>query len=106
VLHAVGQDTRVMRNLAGPGVREAILSSKEQSAAIDMLVRNEFPSVFRLNSDFELVTRGDVDFRVFFYAYWAALSFAAFLALVLLMVLRRLLFGPPTRIVVHTSRDK
>jgi DNA-binding HxlR family transcriptional regulator len=106
VLHAVAHDTRVMRNLAGPGVREAILSSKEQTAAVDMLVRDEFPSVFRLNSDFELVTRGDVDFRVFFYAYWVALSFAAFVALVLLMLLRRLLFGPPTRIVVHTSRDK
>jgi hypothetical protein len=109
VLRATAHDPRIMRTLAGPGVRDAILSSRDQSAAVDMLVKDDFPGVFRLfrlNSDFELVSKGDVDFRVFWFAYWVILGIAAFIAFAFLMLLRRLLFGRAPRIVVHTSRDK
>jgi hypothetical protein len=106
VLRAVADDARVIRPLSSPGVRQAIFDSRDQGAAIAMLIRQEFPSVSRLSSDFDLVTNGDVHYRVFWQAYWMMLAVGSFVALVILLWLRRLLFGRSPRIVVRMSKDK
>jgi hypothetical protein len=105
VVRAIAEDSRIMRLLAGSGVRQAIFDSKDQGAAVEMLVRDEFPGYSRISSDFKLVKNGNVHFWVFWHAYWTLLAAMAFLAMAFLLWLRRLLFGRPTRIVVHTSKE-
>ena len=85
-------------------VREAILSSRDQAAALGVMLRADgvfdFP-VFR--DDLLLAKDGKINPRILLARYPIALSIFAFVGLVLFMLLWRLLFGRRTRIVVRKS---
>ena len=85
-----------MLDLTTESIRDAIFSSRDQLAALNMIV-NEDASVFsysRIVKNAELVQHGLVSYRVFWARYWIAISIACFILLVLLFWLRRLFFRP------------
>ncbi len=89
LLRAVADDPAVMQDLTVEGLREAILRSRDQSAALNMIIHDDasLTSLFnytRILKDAELVKNGAVSFRVFWERYWAAVLLAGFLLLVLL----------------------
>ncbi|WKW52193.1 hypothetical protein [Rhodomicrobium lacus] len=103
LLRAVTDDPSVMRDLTAEGIREGILGSRDQLAALEMMLQ-EAPSLFgygRILKDAALVSGGNVAFRVFWERYWLAVLVGFFLILVVLSWLRRLLFGRPQQIVIR-----
>ncbi len=110
LLRAVADDPAVMQDLTVEGLREAILRSRDQSAALNMIIHDDasLTSLFnytRILKDAELVKNGAVSFRVFWERYWAAVLLAGFLLLVLLSWLRRLLFGRP-QIIIKEGKSR
>jgi hypothetical protein len=107
VLREVTTHPESAQVLAKPTVEKAIIASRDQLSAVDMLLRRDMLFNFaRIDDDFQLVRAGDVDFRVFLERYWLTVLLIAFGALLLLTILRRMLFGRPTTIVVRTSDGK
>lgn len=109
LLRAVTEDPRVMQSLSGNGLREAVVGSRDQLAALDILLHDETSliSYGRILKDAELVQNGVVNYRVFWDRYWPSLLLAAFVLLLLLSWLRRLIFGrPPVVIRDHGSRRR
>lgn len=104
MLRAVADDPRVMGPLAESGVRQAILDSKDQGAAVTMLASQEFLNPTRFGRDFDLVTEGRVHYWVFWRAYWVVLASGAFIALLLFLWLKRLLFGRSPRMLRARGR--
>ncbi len=95
LLRAASESPAIMQDLAGDGVRQAVLDSRDQTAALDMLLREDASliSYGRILKDVEQVRDGAVTYRVFWERYWLSVLIAAFAALVILSWLRRLLFG-------------
>ncbi len=103
VLRLTIEDPRVMKTLVGPSVRNAIVNSRDQLSAVTMLLReNAALSVSNIANDFALVRDGQVHYRVFAERYWAALLVLLFFGLLVLLWLRRLLFGRPATVVIKT----
>ncbi len=107
---AVVDDPSVMLDLTTDGLRDAILKSRDQLAALNMIIHDDASllSLFnytRILKDAELVQNGVVSFRVFWERYWAAVLLGAFLLLVLLSWLRRLLFGRP-QIIIKEGKSR
>jgi hypothetical protein len=103
LLRAVTDDPSVMRDLTAEGIREGILGSRDQLAALEMMLQ-EAPSLFgygRIFKDADLVGSGNVAFRVFWERYWLAVLVGFFVILVVMSWLRRLLFGRPQQIVIR-----
>ena len=110
LLRAVADDPSVMLELTAEGLREAILKSRDQLAALNMIIHDDasLTSLFdyiRIFKDAELVQKGVVSFRVFWERYWAAVLLGAFLLLVILSWLRRLLFGRP-QIIIKEGKSR
>ncbi len=93
---AVGQKPSVMQALAKDGVRNGIVRSEDQLAALDMLLRpaGPVPDFERFYLDFQSVTEGRVDYRIFWERYTALIIVSLVLGLIVLLMLKRLLFGP------------
>jgi hypothetical protein len=91
----VGEMPSVMMELASEGLQNAIIGSRDQLAALNMVIHTDATlfSYGRILKDAELVQKGDVGYRVFWERYWPSLGLAAFLVLMVLSWLRRLLFG-------------
>lgn len=92
---AVGETPSIMQELSGDGLQNAILSSRDQLAALNMVIHADAAlfSYGRILKDAELVQKGEVGYRVFWERYWPSLALAGFFMLLLLSWLRRLLFG-------------
>lgn len=110
LLRAVADDPSVMLELTTEGLREAILKSRDQLAALNMIIHDDasLTSLFnytRIFKDAELVQKGVVSFRVFWERYWAAVLLGGFLLLVILSWLRRLLFGRP-QIIIKEGKSR
>jgi hypothetical protein len=110
LLRAVADDPAVMLELTTEGLREAILKSRDQLAALNMIIHDDasLTSLFnytRIFKDAELVQKGVVSFRVFWERYWAAVLLGGFLLLVILSWLRRLLFGRP-QIIIKEGKSR
>lgn len=104
VLREVTSHPETAQVLAKPTVEKALIASRDQLSAVDMLLRRDVLfSVARIGDDFELVRDGQVDFRIFLERYWLTVLLIAFGGLLLLTILRRMLFGRPTTIVVRTA---
>jgi hypothetical protein len=101
LMRAVSDSPAVMRELSGEGLRRAIFESRNQLAALNMVIHSDASllSYGRIVKDAELVRDGDVGYRVFWERYWLWIAIAGFVLLVLLSWLRRLMFGRPQVIV-------
>ncbi len=101
LLRAVADDPSVMLDLTTEGIREAVFGSRDQLAALNMIIHDD-ASLFnygRILKDADLVKKGLVSYRVFWERYWVAVLIAGFVLIVLLSWLRRLLFGRPQVII-------
>ncbi len=111
LLRAVADDPAVMRDLTAEGLRDAILGSRDQLAALNMIVHDNaglLPDLIdytQILRDAKLVQNGAVSFRVFWERYWAAVVVAGFVLLVFLSWLRRLLFGRP-QIIIKEGKSR
>ncbi|MGO8951815.1 MAG: hypothetical protein ACLPWS_02130 [Rhodomicrobium sp.] len=101
LMRAVSDSPAVMQELSGEGLRRAIFDSRNQLAALNMVIHSDASllSYGRIVKDAELVRDGDVRYRVFWERYWLWIAIAGFILLVLLSWLRRLLFGRPQVII-------
>lgn len=101
LLRATAEDPRVMQELASSGLKQAILGSRDQLAAIDMILHEDagLISYGRIVKDAELVKDGAVGYRVFWERYWPSLLLVGFILLLLLSWLRRVMFGRPAIVI-------
>lgn len=98
---AVAQSPAKMASIASVSVREAILASRDQAAAVGLMVRAG--SVFDFlvfGEDVRLVRDGKVSPALLWARYPVALSIFAGFSLVIILLLWRLIFGRRPRIVV------
>ena len=107
----MADDPSVMSDLTAEGLREAILKSRDQLAALNMIIHEgaSLTNLFdytRIIKDAELVKNGVVSFRVFWERYWMTVLLGAFLLLVVLSWLRRLLFGSRPQIVIRDGKTR
>ena len=94
VLRAVAQTPAKMEALGSARVRDAILASRDQDAAVAMMLRtNALPSPVLVASDFQLVLDGQVSPVLLWERHSIILSVLACAALVVLLYFKRLLFG-------------
>jgi hypothetical protein len=107
LLRATSERPTIMQELSSDGLRQAVLNSRDQLSALDMIL-NEGSWIVgygRILQDVDQVRNGNVSYRVFWERYWLSVILAAFAALVVLSWLRRLLFGRPT-VVIRESNSK
>ncbi|MBI4723833.1 MAG: hypothetical protein HY765_02105 [Rhodomicrobium sp.] len=97
LLRSVSEDPTVMQELSGDGLRQAIFNSRDQLAALNMVIHDDasLVSYGRIMKDAELVRNGAVGYRVFWERYWLSIAIAGFVLLLFLSWLRRLLSGRP-----------
>jgi len=90
---AVADDPRRMKLLADPGLQQAILASRDQDAAVGMMLRegNLFDLV-NLQQDLNLATGGDVSPLLMWHKHTGAVSAVLAGTGVLLLMIYRLLF--------------
>ena len=102
VLRAVAQTPVRMAELGKPRVRDAILASSDQAAAVGMMLQaNSMPDPNLMLEHLRLVLDGRVSPLLLWEKHPASLVATAFLALALLLMMKRLLFGTRARIVVQ-----
>jgi hypothetical protein len=104
VLQVVSRAPARMQDLARPGVLQAIATSPDQSAAVSlMLETNALSNPMSILENVRLVTAGKVNPVLFWYKDPVALGLMLFLALALLMMVKRLVFGVRPKVVVRTQ---
>ena len=102
VLHVVGQTPARMAELGKPSVRDAILSSSDQAAAVGMMLQTStVPDPTVLLAHAQLVLDGRVSPLLLWEKHALWLSAAAVLSLMLLLILKRLMFGTRPKIIVQ-----
>ncbi|MGH6814174.1 MAG: hypothetical protein ACREC6_00555 [Hyphomicrobiaceae bacterium] len=100
VLRSVSQSPAKMQVLAQPRVRDAVLASRDQSAAVAVMLRSDGSFDFgALNEDFDLALDGRISPMLLWYKHPGAVGVLAAGTLFLLLVLRRLLPRPRRRAV-------
>ena len=99
VLSVVAQTPARMAELASPRVREAIIASRDQGAAVGMMLYvMSMPEPAVLLAHARLVLDGQVSPVLLWEKHAVVLVVAGLLALILLALLKRLLFPPRPRI--------
>ena len=102
VLQVVGQNPTRMAELGKPSVRDAILSSNDQAAALGMMLQaSSVPDPTVLLANARLVLDGRVSPLLLWEKHALWLSLAVVLSLALLMMLKRLVFGTRPKIIVQ-----
>lgn len=93
LLNTVAADPRRMRQLSGEGIRRAVLDSRDQGAAVEMVLRNgDLFDLQALQRDLEKVRSGDIQPLLIWQKHPAAVIALGLAALLLLLMLNRLLF--------------
>lgn len=106
MLRAVNEDPTVMRSLASSAVQNAVLNSRDQLAAVTMLLReNSTLSFGNVGNDFNAVRDGRVHYRIFAERYWTALLVALFLIFLALLWFRRLFGGRRQTVIIRASGE-
>jgi hypothetical protein len=100
------EDPTIMQGLSGEGLRQAVIGSRDQLAALNMLIHEDanLVSYGSIVKDAGLVRDGAVGYRVFWERYWLSIVAAGFVLLVLFSWIRRLLFGRPQVIIRDPKR--
>jgi hypothetical protein len=106
VLSVVAQSPARMADLAGERVREAIIASPDQAAALAMMLQagSPLPDPSALMVHARLALDGRISPVLLWEKHGTALVAAALVGLMLLLMLKRLLFGTRPRIVVQQVR--
>lgn len=103
VLSVVAQTPARMAELASPRVREAIIASRDQGAAVGMMLYvMSMPEPTVLLAHARLVLEGQVSPVLLWEKHAVVLVIAGLLALILLALLKRLLFPPRPRIYMQS----
>ena len=91
---AIADDPHRMKLLADPGLQQAILSSRDQDAAVGMMLRDgSLFDMLNLQTDFNLASGGDVSPLLMWHKHTGAVGAALAAAALLLLSFLRLLFG-------------
>ena len=107
LLDSVAADPARMSKLARPGLQDAVLSSADEDAAIDMLLNPDGTfSLFGMVDNFGKVRAGQVEPRVFVEAYTWTLLITATALLIFIILVARLIRGRRTTIVVKNEDGK
>jgi hypothetical protein len=108
ILTVAAQSPARMAELASPRVREAIVSSRDQAAAVSMMLHGGsfLPDPTILLAHTRLVLDGRVSPILLWEKHGIVLAIAAVLALMLLMMLKRALFGARPRIIVQHTPER
>ena len=102
ILGAVSQSPARMAELSNPRVREAIIASRDQSAAVAMMLQvASMPDPWTVIAHTRLVVDGRVSPMLLWDKHGYVLALAAVLALMLLLMLKRLMFGTRPRVIVQ-----
>ena len=102
VLRAVAQTPARMAELGKSRVRDAILASSDQAAAVGMMLQaSSMPDPNRMLEHLRLVLDGRVSPLLLWEKHPVTLVATPFLALILLLMMKRLLLGSRPRIVVQ-----
>jgi len=102
VLRAVAQTPARMAELGKPRVRDAILASSDQAAAVGMMLQaSSMPDPNQMMDHLRLVLDGRVSPLLLWEKHPVTLVATPFLALVLLLMMKRLLLGTRPGIVVQ-----
>jgi nitrogen regulatory protein PII-like uncharacterized protein len=102
VLRAVAQTPARMAELGKPRVRDAILTSSDQAAAVGMMLQaSSMPDPNLMMDHLRLVLDGRVSPLLLWEKHPVTLIATPFLALLLLLMLKRLLLGTRPKIVVQ-----
>lgn len=106
LLRSVSENPTVMTELSGEGLRHAIVDSRDQLSALNMILHEDagLISYGRIFKDAEQVRDGNVAYRVFWERYWPSVLIAGFVLLLLLAWLRRLLFGRPRYVIKQEGK--
>jgi len=98
VLRAVAADPAAIHALASERVRQAVVASADQAAAVGMMLRQGSGlDVTALGEDLRLVADGRVSPILLWDKHPGVIVALAFLGLILLLLLHRLLFARPRR---------
>lgn len=98
LLAAVAQSPAKMQAIASPNVRDAILQSRDQNAAVGMMLRSDTlfdPITF--SGDLRLARDGRISPWLLWSRYPIVLALLGFISILFLMLLWRLLFGRRAR---------
>lgn len=102
VLRSVADSPVRMQVLARPGVREAIASSRDQSAAVAMMLRSDVvPDPWMIADHTRLVVDGKVSPALLWEKHPVFVAALGFLALFVALILKRLLFGRRTKVIIE-----
>ncbi len=107
LLDSVAEDPERMERLAKPGLQNAVLTSADEDAAIDMLLNpgGAF-SLFGMVDHFGKVRAGQVEPRVFVEAYTWTLTITALAVLIFIILVARMIRGRRTTIIVKNEDGK
>lgn len=98
LLQLVGQSPQSLKSLTVPRVRDAVLASKNQSAALEMLLRPPgTESTETLQSDVRYVLNGEVHPLLLWERHPILVVLAGLMLVVVLLLLRRLFRRPPAQ---------
>ncbi len=107
LMQAVAEQPERMATLSRVGVQDAVLSSRDQPAAIDMLLNpGGYFSLFQMAGDFSKMRNGAVGPRVFIEAYMSTVIAAFVLTLIVLFLILRLFRGRRTTVIVKSEDGK
>lgn len=98
LLDKVAADPTSIKTLTRPRVRAAVLASRDQAAALDILLRNgqgDTPQM--LQNDVRLAWQGDIDPEILWHRHPILVVLSGFAALLLILLLRRLFRGSGPR---------
>ncbi len=99
ILRAVAQSPQKMQTLSSARVRDAVLASRDQDAAVAMMLRTGWlPNPAVISADFGLVLEGQVSPVLLWEKHSVLLLVLMLLALVTLVFLKRLVFGRRRRV--------
>ncbi|HWE19870.1 MAG TPA: hypothetical protein VG758_22265 [Hyphomicrobiaceae bacterium] len=104
ILSVVSQSPGRMAVLASPRVREAVIASRDQAAAVAMMLQvASLPDPSPLIAHARLVLDGSVSPVLLWEKHGLVLVAAALSGLMLLLMLKRLMFGTRPRIIVRPT---
>lgn len=89
-LTALGQDPQRITPVKSPSTREAILSSLDQDAAVEMMLRPGSGGFEQIQNDFVLGWQGRIEPRLLLAKHPIVLAFGVLLGILALLMLRRL----------------